>query len=92
MSIFGFVLNEYADLEIDKASSDLVAKPLVRGTVPRGHALIIALGSLIAAYVLAIFFFFKLPVLTVFTISIALAGIYDSVGKKLAGADFLLGG
>ena len=92
MSIFGFALNEYVDFEIDRASSDLAAKPLVKGSVPKNHALIIAWGSLIVACVLAISFFSNLLALTVFTICIALAGVYDLVGKRLTGVDFLLGG
>lgn len=92
VNIFGFTHNEYLDVEIDRASDDLSAKPLVKGTIPKKHALIIAYVSLIAAYAITILFFTQLIALAVFTISIALAGIYNLIGKKFAGIDFLLGG
>ena len=39
--IHGFVLNDYADVEVDKKLSELEKKPLVSGIIPKQHAIII---------------------------------------------------
>jgi len=89
--IYGFVLNEYIDIDVDKKSVDLKKKPLVCGVVPKSHALFITLLSSLFACFLTIFFFpLILPIL--FSIfALFLGGIYDIFGKKIPGSDFILG-
>jgi 4-hydroxybenzoate polyprenyltransferase len=92
VNIFGFTHNEYLDIEVDRASDELSTKPLVKGTVPKEHALYLAVLSIVILYVLIIFHYQAALVITVFTLSIALAAIYNQVGKKYVGVDFLLAG
>jgi len=89
--IYGFVLNEYIDIDVDKKSKDLQKKPLVSGIVPKKHALFIALSSAFFACIITIYFFrFILPILFLF-LAIFFGGIYDFFGKKIPGLDFVLG-
>ncbi|UCH88100.1 MAG: UbiA prenyltransferase family protein [Thermoplasmata archaeon] len=90
VNIFGFTHNEYLDVKIDAASDALSTKPLVKGTVPLRHAFILAYVSFILAFVLTIFFFTKPLPIAVFSLSIALAAIYNRFGKSYIGVDFLL--
>jgi 4-hydroxybenzoate polyprenyltransferase len=89
--IYGFVLNEYIDVEVDKKSVDLKKKPLVSGIVPKGHALFIALLSCACACLLTIYFFPSVLPILFLLFAILLGGIYDAYGKKIPGSDFILG-
>ena len=51
-AIYGFILNDYIDVEVDKLSKALHGKPLVSGEISRTHALFIS--------ILLIFFSFLL--------------------------------
>lgn len=89
--IYGFVLNEYIDIEVDKKSHELQKKPLVSGKIPGRHAQFIVLFSCIFAFILTIIFFpTPLPILFL-VLGMGLGGIYDVFGKRLAGSDFILG-
>jgi 4-hydroxybenzoate polyprenyltransferase len=91
--IYGYVLNDYADVDTDKTSLDLIKKPLVSGIISKNHALIISIGALIAAYVLVFLYFRVLIPLGFFTLAILLGGIYDIYGKKVPGfSDFIIAG
>jgi 4-hydroxybenzoate polyprenyltransferase len=90
--IYGFVLNDYVDIEVDKKSSDLKKKPLVSGTIPKEHALLIAFSACFCAYVLTIIFFPSLFSIFLLSSAAILSGIYDFLGKKIPGSDFLLAG
>jgi len=89
--IYGFVLNEYIDVEVDKKSVDLKKKPLVRGIVPKGHALFIALLSCACVCLLTVYFFTSVLPILFLLFAILLGGIYDVYGKKIPGSDFILG-
>lgn len=89
--IFGFVLNEYVDVRVDKKSNYLKEKPLVSGAIPRSHALIIALFSCICVYTLTIIYFrFPFP-LILLTLAFLSGLIYDTMGKKIPGSDLFVG-
>ena len=45
--IFGFVLNDYIDIRIDKHSDELSERPLVSGTITPGKALAFTMFGLI---------------------------------------------
>ena len=92
VNIWGFTHNEYLDVDVDSASKDLSDKPLVKGTIPIRHSIIISYVSLILVFTIVIIYFFNIIALVVFALSIALAAIYNIIGKKFAGIDFLLGG
>jgi len=91
--ICGFVLNDYADIEVDKKSADLTKKPLVSGAVPKEHALIFAISAGVGTYILALIFFFSIFTFFLLTMAILLGGIYDFYGKKILGvSDFIIAG
>ena len=96
-SVFGFLVNDYVDIELDKLVDDLQRKPLVSGEISRRTALFIA-------FLLAFSSFFFMALLWsnktfdyykfIGLICILLAGIlwttYDIYGKKIVGSDFLI--
>jgi len=91
--VYGYVLNDYMDLEVDKQSSDLKRKPLVSGIIPKQHAFIIAISAGIGTYVITLIFFPYLFTILILTVAILLGGIYDCFGKKMPGfSDFIMAG
>ena len=89
--IYGFVLNEYIDIDVDKKSADLTKKPLISGAVPKKHALFIAVFSSIFACFLTIFFFPSVLPILFLVFALLLGGVYDIFGKIIPGLDFVLG-
>jgi 4-hydroxybenzoate polyprenyltransferase len=91
--IYGYVLNDYADLELDKQSSDLSKKPLVSGMIPKEHALFLTIVGLIGGYVIVFIYLRSLIPLCLFSLAILFGGIYDLYGKKVPGiSDFIIAG
>ena len=90
--IHGFVLNDYADVEVDKKLSELENKPLVSGVIPKRNALVIIVVTAVCAYVLTVMFFFSMLSLILLTSAAILNGIYNVYGKKFPGSDFVLSG
>lgn len=95
--IYGFVLNDYADVEVDRQSKDLYERPLVKGTISKKTALLICVLCLIGAYVTIFLLLYGSPVtetriLAVICVSIAciLGSLYDFYSKKIVGSDFLV--
>jgi len=88
--IFGFVLNDYADIEVDKKSGELKDKPLVSGIISKNHALIIVILAAVIAYALTILFFPSIYVIIILTIAAILGGIYNFCGKKIPGSEFIV--
>ncbi len=95
--IFGFVLNDYADVELDSLIEELKGKPLVSGAVSRKSAVAIVILSVILSFLfVAILFKGKeideLRFAAIVTISIAgiLGTIYNLYGKKIIGSDFMV--
>ena len=88
---YGFVLNEYSDIEVDRYSKELSNKPLIKGTIEKNHALIAALIAIALALIIAIIHFRSVYAISAFLMAILLGGVYDLFGKKFFGADFVLG-
>jgi 4-hydroxybenzoate polyprenyltransferase len=96
-TMYGFILNDYADVELDKLIKELKGKPLVDGTIQRRTAVFICFMLVLLAY----FFLFVLwrgktlddykfiAMICIFLAGI-LGSIYDLVGKKLPGSDFFV--
>jgi 4-hydroxybenzoate polyprenyltransferase len=96
-ALYGFILNDYADIEVDKLSKELRGKPLVSGDISSNTALLICVIFIL----LTLLFIFILyygntiddikfgAVLCIFLAGI-LGSIYDFYGKKFAGSDFLV--
>ncbi len=89
---FGFVLNDYIDIKIDKECLELKKKPLVSGSIPKEHALIIVFLTGFVSYFLTIFFFFSVLSIILLTTAAVLGIIYNVFGKKILGLDFVASG
>jgi 4-hydroxybenzoate polyprenyltransferase len=96
-AMYGFILNDYADIELDKLVKDLHGKPLVSGDISSKTAIIIcAFLSFLAFFFM--FFLFRGKILDEYRFSallcLILAGIlgsiYDIYGTKIPGSDFLV--
>ncbi|KYK25883.1 hypothetical protein AYK20_04320 [Thermoplasmatales archaeon SG8-52-1] len=90
--VFGFVLNEYIDVNVDKKSIDLKDKPLVSGSISKKQALYIVIISIICSYLLIFIFFRSIYTVSFFSLSLIFGVIYDLYGKKILGLDFVLAG
>jgi 4-hydroxybenzoate polyprenyltransferase len=94
-AIYGFVLNDYVDVEVDRLSKDLSNRPLVKGTISRRTALSIVLSCFIGAFILIFLFFYRdhesfyLGFLCV-VLAAVFGSIYNVYGKKIVGSDFLV--
>ncbi len=95
-SIYGFVLNDIIDVNIDKLSKELSNRPLVKGTISKKTALLICILCFIGTIV-TIFLVFYTPSRPAFflgllciLLSAGLGSIYNIYGKKLIGSDFLV--
>jgi len=94
-AIFGFVLNDYADVELDSLIPELGKKPLVSGVIERKNAVAIAIISALLPFFF-IFLLWKGEILDEMRfaaiVSLVLAGLlgtfYDIYGKRIAGSDF----
>ncbi|UCE37139.1 MAG: UbiA family prenyltransferase [Thermoplasmata archaeon] len=89
--LYGFILNEYSDIEVDRFAKELSEKPLIKGTIQRKHAKLAAIISVIVAVVAAVIIFRNLYATFALLLAIAFGGIYDLYGKKFFGADIVLG-
>jgi 4-hydroxybenzoate polyprenyltransferase len=93
-TIFGFVLNDYIDVDVDRLSKDLVRRPLVKGTIATKHVFLILISCFLMAWVI-IFYFFYQPIITFYLgilcmgLALFLVIIYDLFGKKVLGSDFI---
>jgi 4-hydroxybenzoate polyprenyltransferase len=91
--IYGYVLNDYVDINLDRQSLDLSKKPLVSGMIPKEHALFLILSGLIGGYILAFIYIRTIIPLCLFSLAILFGGVYDLYGKKIPGiSDFIIAG
>jgi len=88
--ICGYVLNDYADIEVDKTSHELKEKPLVSGTIPKNNALIIGFITALLSYILVIIFFPYLQTLLFLGLATVLTIVYNFFGKKIPGSDAIV--
>lgn len=94
-AIYGFVLNDYIDVEVDRLSNELSERPLVKGTISRRTALLICVLCVIGAFLTIFIFFFKnrpsfyLGIIMIL-LSALLGSVYNIYGKKIVGSDFFV--
>ncbi|MCK4365563.1 MAG: UbiA family prenyltransferase [Thermoplasmatales archaeon] len=58
-SIYGFVLNDYADIDLDRLSKDISNRPLVKGTISKKTALAICFLCIAGMFAIIFLFFYK---------------------------------
>ena len=96
-ALYGFILNDYADIEVDKLAKDLHGKPLVSGDISTKTAMIICVFFILLSFLLVTVLWYgktidnlKLSALLSLFIAGILGSTYDFYGKKIVGADFLV--
>ncbi len=87
--IYGFALNHYHDVNLDRLSPELKERPLVSGTIKRKHALIYLLTALILATIMVLLYR-NIAVLGFFVIAVLLVTFYDLFNKKFIFMDLIL--
>ena len=96
-ALYGFILNDYADVEVDKLAEELHGKPLVSGDISTKTALIICVFFILLSFLLVGILWYgqtidsyKFGALLSLFIAGILGSTYDFYGKKIVGADFLV--
>jgi len=95
--IYGFVLNDFVDVELDKLVKELHGKPLVGGDIPRKNAITISVFCIFFAFLFIfilwygkIFDGYKFVALLCIFFAGILGTIYNLYGKKIVGSDFFV--
>jgi 4-hydroxybenzoate polyprenyltransferase len=93
---YGFVLNDCIDIKVDKLSKDLIARPLVRGSITRKRAAFFAVSCMIGSFLLSLVFFSELRnyifLILILLLAYFFATIYDIASKKYPGMDLFVAG
>ena len=93
-AIYGFVLNDITDVEVDRLSKELSNRPLVKGTISKKIAMLICLFCFIATFAVIFAFFSSSTFLYYGLICILLAALFGSIynvyGKRFVGSDFFV--
>jgi 4-hydroxybenzoate polyprenyltransferase len=93
---YGFVLNDVIDIKVDKLSKDLIARPLVRGSITRKRAVFFAVFCMIGSFLLSLVFFSELRsyifLFLILLLAYFFATVYDIASKKYPGMDLFLAG
>jgi 4-hydroxybenzoate polyprenyltransferase len=94
--IYGFVLNDVIDINLDKLSIELTARPLVRGSITRKRAAYFAMFCMIGSFLLSILFYRELlqyiVLVGILAIAYFFATVYDITSKKFPGMDLFVAG
>lgn len=93
--IYGFVSNDYFDVDVDKLSKDLSERSLVKGTVSKKAAVAIIILCFFFTYATVFIFFYRNHILffeglSILVVADVFAFIYNGYGKRIIGSDFLL--
>jgi 4-hydroxybenzoate polyprenyltransferase len=96
-AIYGFILNDYADVEVDKLVKELHGRPLVSGDISRKNAIAICVFCILFSFLFVfmlwrgeIFDDYKFAAILCIFLAGVLGSIYDLYGKKIVGSDFLV--
>jgi len=89
--IFGFVQNDYYDIEVDNKSKYVLNRPLVIGSISKKTTVIIFVSSFILSLILAIVFLFTFYSFSVLLLSFLLMTLYNKYSKRFFGMEFILG-
>ena len=88
--MYGFALNDYLDIDVDKESSELSERPLVKRSISKKGALAFTAASLFYALLLCAVFFPNIVALVLLGLSSVLVTLYNLTNKKLPGVDIIL--
>lgn len=95
--VYGFVLNDYADIKLDELVDELHKKPLVSGEVSKKTALMISILLMLLAFLFVSILWYgqtidlyKFMALMCIIIAGVLGSVYDLYGKRIIGSDFLV--
>ncbi|MBN1281125.1 MAG: UbiA family prenyltransferase [Candidatus Thermoplasmatota archaeon] len=96
-SVFGFLVNDIVDVELDRHVDELKKKPLVSGEVSKKNGLMITFLLAFCAFFFIALLWYNQPVdyykfigMTCIILAGILGTTYDVYGKKIAGSDFLV--
>jgi 4-hydroxybenzoate polyprenyltransferase len=93
---YGFVINDVIDIKVDKLSKDLIARPLVRGSITRKRAAFFAVSCMIGSFLLSLVFFSELRsyifLILILLLAYFIATVYDIASKKYPGMDLFVAG
>lgn len=87
---YGFVLNDYVDVELDRTSGGLTDRPLVKGTVTKKNARRLIFTCLILGIGIPMVFLRNPLTIGVFLSAWISGTIYDLFGKKFFGSDIFV--
>ena len=88
--IFGFVQNDYYDIEIDGKSKYVSSRPLITGHISKKTAFVIFTSSFIISLILAILFLFSFVSFSVLLFSFLCMGLYNKYSKLFFGMEYIL--
>jgi len=96
-ALYGFILNDFADVEVDKLSKELHGKPLVSGDISKNTALIICIIFILLSFLFIGILWYgqtldylKFGALLSILLAGLLGSIYNFYGKRIVGSDFLV--
>jgi len=96
-AMYGFILNDYADVELDKLVKELHGKPLVSGDISKKTAIAICIFCSLLVFLLLSLLWrgntlneYKFMALLCIVIAGMLGSIYNLYGKKIPGSDFFV--
>jgi 4-hydroxybenzoate polyprenyltransferase len=87
--IYGFALNHYMDIEVDRLINQISKRPLVSGSISKRNAFIFIFLVFLSGFILT-FYFYGIKLFLMYLIGIYLASIYDVYSKRISGMDFIL--
>ena len=94
-TIYGFIVNDIVDIEVDKLSKEPEKRPLVKGTISKATAIFMCAFFGIGGFVITFIFFYRnSPAFFMGVLCLALAYIlifiYNVWGKKIIALDFFV--
>ena len=94
-AVYGFVLNDLVDIDVDRLSKELSDRPLVSGTISRKAALLTCFLCVVGTFTIIFIFFYKPHVhfylaLLCIVLAAFFGTLYNVFGKKFVGSDVLV--
>ncbi len=96
-SIYGFILNDFADVELDRLVKELSGKPIVSGDISKKTAVFICLLCVLIAFLITIVMWqnqridsYKITAVVCIVLAGILGSIYNIYGKKIIASDFFV--